>query len=250
MALERGIAKSKVKTWFHRRRMQDRQQQATGGMYSSLQTPLIQSQQLWSPSVETATDPPQQLRVQTVQQPLQCTVKQGNEILFSIPLDGRASHQPSEGRATSIPGSPASVSRFSMNQALSPSSDNGAQYQQQMPPTPPGSDDDSQYQGSPQSQDSGKGQRRSKEGTLCQLCDFKTDMRDTKNPARKLQDHYGKLLGCLMIYLNINSQHIFTAKQHFQERLNRDLYQRSKRIHPTVLYCPEPYKCQVTSLFS
>ena len=195
MANERGIAQSKVKTWFHRRRMQDRQQ-ATGGMYSSLKTSLIQSQQVWSPSVETATDPPQQLRVQIVQlqQPLQCTVKQGNKILFSIPLDGRASHQPSEGRATSIPGN--------MNQAFSPSSDNGAQYQQQMPPTPPGSDDDSQYQGSPQSQDSGKGQRRSKEGTLCQLCDFKTDMRDTKNPARKLQDHYGKLLGCLMIYLH------------------------------------------------
>ena len=195
LAHERGIAQSKVKTWFHRRRMQDRQQ-ATGGMYFILQTSLIQSQQVRSPSVQTSTDPPQQLRAQTVQQPLQCTVKKGNKILFAIPLDGRASHQQSKGRATSIPGN--------MNQALSPSSDNGAQDQQQMPPTPPGSDDDSQYQGSPQSQDSGKGQTRSKKGTLCQLCDdFKAR---TKNPSRELQDHYGKLFGCLMIYLHINSQ--------------------------------------------
>ena len=198
-------------------------------MHSSRQTSLIQSQQVWSSSVQTATDPPQQ--------PLQCTVKQGNKILFSIPLDGRASHQRSEGLAASIPGNPASVSRFSMNQTLRP--DNGAQYQQQMPPTPPGSDDDSQYQGSPQSQDSGKGQRRSKKGTLCQLCDnFKAS---TKNPSRELQDHYGKLLGCLMIYLNINSQQLFTADQHFPVQMNRDLYQK---IDPKKgLYCLRPDKC-------
>ena len=81
----------------------------------------------------------------------------------------------------SIPGSPASVSSFNMNQ------DNGAQLQ--MPLTPPGSEDESQYQDSPQSQDSRKGQTRSKEGTLCQLCDFKPR---TNNRCRELQDHYGK----------------------------------------------------------